>query len=211
MIFLGSKPGPSLFNFLNCFVTLNLFWLLSSARVGAAFELALRRICDWPLFNSLRDWLVLVRGPALRSIRSLREGREPGKKIEDPTDRIEWALWSRSSGRVDLTRTKSHQFKSLRGSTFFRRWASISVSEKFLIELIKFSIFQGKKFGSALLTDADQIAFEPGSLKGLNSISSTLSFNQGCQLTVSTISLERVYSRPIKAKNRTLSTRKYRL
>jgi len=25
MIFLGSKPGPSLFNFLNCFVTLNLF------------------------------------------------------------------------------------------------------------------------------------------------------------------------------------------
>ena len=117
--FLGSKPGPSLFNFLNCFVTLNLFWLLSSARVGAAFELALRRICDWPLFNSLGDWLVLVRGPALRSIRSLREGREPGK-IEDPTDRIEWASWSRSSGRVDLPRTESHQFESLRGSTFLK-------------------------------------------------------------------------------------------
>ena len=77
--FLGSKPGPSLFNFSNYFVTLNLFWLLSSARVGAAFELALKRICDWPLFNSLRDWLVLVRGPALRSIWSLREGRGPGK------------------------------------------------------------------------------------------------------------------------------------
>ena len=121
MIFLGSKPGPSLFNFLNCFVTLNLFWLLSSARVGTAFELALRRICDWPLFNSLRDWLVLVRGPALRSIWSLREGRGSGKKIEDPTDRIEWASWSRSSGRVDLTRTKSHQFKSLRGSAFFSK------------------------------------------------------------------------------------------
>ena len=57
-----------------------------------------------------------------------------------------------------------------------------------------------KYFGAALLTDADQIAFEPGSLKGLNSISNTLSFNQGCQLTVSTISLERVCSRLIKAK-----------
>ena len=143
MIFLGSKPGPSLFNFSNYFVTLNLFWLLSSARVGAAFELALRRICDWPLFNSLRDWLVLVRGPALRSIWSLREGRGPGKKIEDPTDRIEWASWSRSSGRIDLPRTESHQFESLRGSTFWG-WTSIAVSEKFLIELIKFSIFQGK-------------------------------------------------------------------
>ena len=86
------------------------------------------------------------------------------------------------------------------------------MNEIFLIELVEFSIFQGKILcGSALLTDADQIAFEPGSLKGLNSISSTLSFNQGCQLTVSTISLERVYSRLIKAKNRTLSTRRYRL
>ena len=73
-------------------------------------------------------------------------------------------------------------------------------NEIFLIELVEFSIFQGKIFGSALLTDADQIAFEPGSLKGLNSISNTLSFNQGCQLTVSTISLERVCSRLIKAK-----------
>ena len=29
-----------------------------------------------------------------------------------------------------------------------------------------------------------RFAFEPGSLKGLNSISNTLLFNQGCQLTV---------------------------
>ena len=67
-----------------------------------------------------------------------------------------------------------------------------------MIELVEFSIFQGKIFGAALLTDADQIAFEPGSLKGLNSISNTLSFNQGCQLTVSTIVLPKVCSRSIK-------------
>ena len=86
------------------------------------------------------------------------------------------------------------------------------MNEIFLIEFIEFSIFQRKNlFGSALLTDADQIAFEPGSLKGLNSISNTLSFNQGCQLTVLTISLERVCLRLIKAKNRTLSTRRYSL
>ena len=71
-----------------------------------------------------------------------------------------------------------------------------------MIELIEFLIFQGKDlFGSVLLTDADQVAFEPGSLKGLNSISNTLSFNQGCQLTVSTISLERAYSGLIKARS----------
>ena len=69
-----------------------------------AFELVPKRICDRPLFKSLRDWLVWVRVPA-PSIRSLGErerGRNP-KKIEVPTDRREWALWSCSSGRVDLT------------------------------------------------------------------------------------------------------------
>ena len=94
--------------------------------------------------------------------------------------------------------TSSNPFEAL--LFFFEDGPQSRLTRYFLIELVECSIFQGKKFGSALLTDADQIAFEPGSLKGLNSISNTLSFNQGCQLTVSTISLERVCSRLIKAK-----------
>ena len=82
IVFLGSKPSPFL-NFLWTFSSRLISSLLfSSARVGTTFEFALRRVCDWPLFKSLGNGLVCVRGPALRSIQYLREGREPEKKLK---------------------------------------------------------------------------------------------------------------------------------
>ena len=77
IVFLGSKTQP-LFEFLWTLSSRLIFCFSSRPRVSARlFELALKRVCDWPLLKSLGDWLVCVRGPALRSSRSLREGREP--------------------------------------------------------------------------------------------------------------------------------------
>ena len=105
--FLGSKPGP-FFNFSTLFSSRLIFLLLSSARVGATLS---------------PRWSVVVTDHSSNPLGtnwSELECRLLGQfdpKNEVPADRIEWALLSRSSGRVYLTRTKSHQFESPRGFT----------------------------------------------------------------------------------------------